>query len=157
MLLLGGVVAAAGAAAWIARDDTEPARGTRSRLADCSTGPWAEHCPEARWARDVARAAGFEVTGDTGSALTLERPGLAFHLWAFTPGEPESRRKGLRDESYRLDAKVSGVRVFGDGQRLTWDAYGLWVWMANAGPGGIDAGMPGVADVVRATTAVRWP
>lgn len=153
------VVAAAGAVAlWNADDDGEVREPpTRARLADCSTGPWADHCPEAGWARDVAAVAEFEVTGDTGSALTIERQGLAFHLWAFTPEEPELRRRQLRRESYEREATISGVTVFGDGQRLTWDAYGLHVYMASAGLGGLDVGVPGVADVVRASAQVRWP
>lgn len=155
------VVAVAGSVAlWNARedgDDREPPSPLPPATAGCDTGPWADHCPEADWARDVAKTAELEVTGDTGSALTVERPGLAFHLWAFTPVEPELRRRQLRRENYRFEATIAGVRVFGDTQRLTWDAYGLHVWLAPAGMGGIDAGYPGVADVVRASTRVRWP
>jgi hypothetical protein len=153
------VVAVAGAVAlWNASDD-DPVTPAPTPLAtaSCDTGPWAEHCPEADWARDVADAAGFEVTGDTGSALTVERQGLAFHLWAFTPEEPELRRRQLRQERYRTEATIGGVRVFGDTERLTWDAYGLHVYMASGGLGALDVGVPGVADIVRASTRVRWP
>ncbi|MDQ3953082.1 MAG: hypothetical protein M3279_08985 [Actinomycetota bacterium] len=158
-LLAAALVAVAGGAAWWSLRDggtTPPVPAPRA-TADCSTGPWADHCPEAGWARDVARAAGFRVTGDTGSALTIERQGLAFHLWAFTPEEPELRTRQLRQEAYEHVESVAGVRIYADGQRLTWDSYGLHVWMAQAGLGGLDVGVPGVADVVRASLQVPWP
>lgn len=129
----------------------------RSRLGDCSTGPWAEHCPEARWAREVAEAAGFEVTGDTGSALTIERARRSFHLWAFTPEQPKLRAEQLVEEGYDEETSVAGLRVYGDGIRVTWKVYGLHVWLATAGTGDIDLSAPGVADVVKASAEVPWP
>ena len=129
----------------------------RSRLADCSTGPWADHCPEARRAREVAGAAGFTVTGDTGSALTIERSGEVLHLWAFTPEEPELRATQLREEGYGQKTTVGGLRVHGDGIRVTWKAYGLYVWLADAVHRDLDVASPLVADLVRASTRVAWP
>ncbi|HEX2058247.1 MAG TPA: hypothetical protein VHI71_07750 [Actinomycetota bacterium] len=155
-VLLAAVVAGVAVVAMIVRDD-EPVVPQRSRLADCSTGPWAEHCPEAKWARAVADAAGFQVTGDTGAAVTIQGHGVELHLWAFTPEEPELRAQQLREEAYERQARIAGVRVFGDGVRVTWESYGLHVWTANAGLGGLDAFAPGVAELVQASTEVPWP
>ena len=129
----------------------------REPLADCSTGPWADHCPEARWAREVAAAAGFSVTGDTGSALTIERSRKTFHLWAFTPEEPELRAEQLQQEGYGEKTRVDGIAAYGDGVRVTWKVYGLHVWLTNAGLGDLGVSSPGVADVVRASAEVPWP
>jgi hypothetical protein len=157
LLVAGAALAVAGI--WAARDgaDAPPVRAPAAPLADCSTGPWADHCPEAGWAREVATAAGFRLAGDNGVALTIERSGRALHLWAFTPEDGGPRQPVLRKESYRRERTVDDVAVFGDGQRVTWEVYGLWVWMADAGPGGLDSRAPGVADVVRASAEVPWP
>ncbi len=137
--------------------EERPGPFVRPTAGSCEVGPWAVHCPEAGWAREVAEVAGFEVTGHTGSALELRGSGRSFHLWAFTPEEPELRAEGLEEGRYSRERVIGGVPVHGDGQRLTWEAYGLHVWLSNAELGGIDASVQGVGEIVRASARVRWP
>jgi len=133
--------------------------------ADCQRGPWAEHCPEADWARAVVTKAGYRLRGDTGSALTATDGQVIFHLWAFVP-ERESQRldHALIDENYReLRERVAGIRVYTDGIRFVWSAQGLRVWLTSAGivdgaPGGTPEEVGGAVllDLVTATVRTRF-
>jgi hypothetical protein len=99
----------------------------RVRAADCSTGPWAEHCPEAIWARKVLRHSGAQPLGDTGSALTARAGRARFYFWAF----PKARKRfPPENEPYRLAMKVNRKHVFSDGLRFAWWTQGLAVWLA---------------------------
>lgn len=131
----------------------QPARTNAggSISADCERGPWSQHCAEADWARSVVENAGYELTGDTGSALTATDGQVIFHFWAFTPEEQPSRLdRAAAKENYRqLRERVSGIRIYTDGIRFAWSAQGLWVWLTSAG---VEDGTPGgtAAEVRRA-------
>jgi hypothetical protein len=96
-------------------------------------GPWADpDCPEPAWVRALAEAAGHRVTGDTGSALEVEAAGHQLHLWAFIPEGDRSYADVIEGENYEPYATVNETVVFSDGVRVTWEADGLWVWLASA-------------------------
>jgi hypothetical protein len=89
-------------------------------------GPWSDpDCPEPTWVRAVVEKAGFQVTGDTGSALEVangDEPG--FSIWAFTPDtdEPPWDRgfeQVLADENYEW-WRGWGTDVYFDGTRVVW-------------------------------------
>lgn len=93
----------------------------------CAWGPWAQHCAEADWARAVIRDAGFDVVGDTGSAIVGRRANLEFHFWAFVP-RPDQRPlvRAIEDEGYR---GLHRPAVYSDGIRFVWATRGVYVWL----------------------------
>ena len=96
------------------------------------TGPWS-YCPEARWLRRVAIEAGFDVTGDTGSALELEEYGHRLYAWntkGETPVDEVAREEGYEQRS--------GTDVYSDGERLLWDGQGLHIYVSSADESVID-------------------
>jgi hypothetical protein len=101
----------------------------------CGYGPWADHCPEAGWAREVLDAAGSRLTGDTGSALVAWAGEAGFYFWAFEMEKASEQPlpKAIEDEGYRVLREVEGIRVFTDGIRLAWQTQGLYVWL-EGGP-----------------------
>ena len=99
----------------------------------CDVGPWAEHCPEADWARAVIDSAGYGVVGDTGSAITGDANGIEFHLWGFPKEELHlgNYERSIARESYRPWRKVAGTQVYFDGIRFTWKVHGLLLWLTT--------------------------
>lgn len=96
------------------------------------TGPWS-YCPEARWLRRVAIEAGFDVIGDTGSALELEGYGFTLHAWntkGATPVDEVAREEGYEQHS--------GTDVYSDGKRLLWEGQGLHIYVSAADESVID-------------------
>lgn len=129
----------------------------------CAVGPWATHCPEAWWARNVSIRAGYAVVGDTGSAIEIRDSTHAFHLWAFEPEQPATRQKDLRRGNYHLFMQVNETPTYFDGLRFTWTAHNLHVWL-NAGlaqqPDSSNKTITDeevIAQIVRATLDLPFP
>ena len=80
-------------------------------------GPWTA-CAEARWVERVVEAAGYQVVGDTGSALAAEGRGRAFHIWTTGAG-------------------TGATEPTDDGVRTSWAAQGFTFRVA-AGPRSTD-------------------
>lgn len=100
------------------------------------TGPWSDpDCPQPAWVRDVVAAAGYEITGDTGSALVGRGGGTGFYIWTTRQESLESRpfEDRIADEGYRKWATVAGVDIFTDEVRAVWTVHGLHVWV-EGGP-----------------------
>jgi len=76
-------------------------------------GPWTA-CAEARWVEHVVEAAGYEVNGGTGSALTAAGRGRNFYVWAASTSADDSQ-------------------PVGDGVRTSWSAQGFTFWV-ESGP-----------------------
>lgn len=88
------------------------------------------HCPESRWARQMAVAAGYVVKGRTGSAYIVRGHGAGFFLW----GSPTSEeRPGSDLAGYHVVETVDSVTLYTDGVRFHWRIYGLSLWV-EAGP-----------------------
>jgi hypothetical protein len=88
------------------------------------------HCPESRWARQVAVAAGYVVKGRTGSAYIVKGHGAGFYFWGY-PASEETAGSDLA--GYHVAEVLGRVRVYSDGVRFHWRVYGLFVWV-SAGP-----------------------
>ncbi len=133
---------------------------TKSPTTDlCDSGPWSKHCPEADWARAVLKESGLELTGDTGSALVAKSDEADLYFWAFEGGKGVSaRERALREKGYRPFREINGEAVFSDGIRLTWDTWGLLVWV-GAGPTSVlaDLTQENVGSLVRASQEVVYP
>jgi hypothetical protein len=95
------------------------------------TGPWADpDCPLLAWTRAVVEEAGYEVTGDTGSALLAEGRGTEFFIWAIRePLPPPS-------EGYEPIANIYGnpeagayATIYSDNTRFVWAMAGLAVYV----------------------------
>jgi hypothetical protein len=124
----------------------------------CNRGPWSEHCPEADWARKVLEEAGFELTGDTGSALVANTDAADLYFWAFERvKEQRPRAQSLREEGYRLFREIDGIAVYSDGVRLTWESWGLLVWV-DGGPTSAlnDLSEQDIQSLVRASERVAY-
>jgi Tol biopolymer transport system component len=87
-------------------------------------------CPESRWAKQVATAAGYVVTGRTGSAYTVSGHGAGFFFWGFPTSEERSSSDLV---GYRVVETVDSVTVYTDGVRFHWRIHGLSLWV-EAGP-----------------------
>jgi hypothetical protein len=133
-------------------DVTAPIPGTCPH----SFGPWSDpDCPEPAWVRAVAEAVGFEVVGDTGSALIVDAAGKDVYLWANQPDEQFAFEETLTAEGYEW-WRGFGTDVYFDGTRLAWfDAdQDLVVWME-----GDVEGLPSEAvieDIVRTSLTVDY-
>ena len=88
------------------------------------------HCPESRWARQVAVAAGYVVSGRTGSAYIVKGHGAGFYFWGY-PASEETAGSDLT--GYHVAEVLGRVRVYSDGVRFHWRVHGLFVWV-SAGP-----------------------
>jgi hypothetical protein len=107
---------------------------TRAAL-DCQEpdypGPWSA-CPQTEWVRAIVEAAGYEITGDTGSAIVAGGNGHSFYIWA-TPGE------GSLGGSSRPLCKIGDLSIWGVAGGMTdwryWHAQGFTFWI-SAGPVG---------------------
>lgn len=123
------------------------------------TGPWSDPaCPLPAWTEAVVEEAGYEVTGDTGSALVAEGLGGEFHVWAF-PLDFDVEEV-VASENYRKAWEIGGVQVYSDGVRMFWVAKGLVVWVAGweigEPPPGEPPPGPIVADLVQASKRVDY-
>ena len=133
-----------------------PAPGT------CGYGPWADHCPEARWARRVLEVAGFPPTGDTGSAIEARTATSTIRFWGFDTATEERDIPFdvmVEQENYERHSTVDGVEVYSDGYRLTWEIHGLYVWLRawQEARGTVDLLTPDeVRDIVRASAEVPY-
>jgi hypothetical protein len=87
-------------------------------------------CPDYEWLGSVLRAGGFEVVGDTGTALTASNGALDMNAWIAetmtTPGD------------YPLWGEVQGTRVAMLSEDIIfWNAEGgRQVWLRVQSPGG---------------------
>lgn len=108
------------------------------------TGPWSDpDCPGQAWTRKVVETAGYEVVGETGSALEIRANGSRIYIWSFEtnrlPGRPVSLRMSekefrdaLSEEGYRLQSVVAGVPLYSDAIRTVWMVQGRAVWLDAA-------------------------
>lgn len=135
---------------------TASSPSTPASTASCQTGPWADHCPEADWAREVVRAAGYSVTGDTGSAITGANGQNELHLWAFQETEP-SFEQTLETEGYRYFFSIDGIDVFGDGTRVAWTTHNLYIFLTDVLEGTLDeTDRQVIAEFVRASIRTNY-
>ena len=93
-------------------------------------GPWTYEC-SAQWVRQVVRAAGYRMTGDTGSAWVAAGGGRSFYIWATEA--TSSPKQIAKREHYRLVRRVAKAPVYDDGVRKFWPARGFIFWV-EAGP-----------------------
>jgi hypothetical protein len=100
----------------------------------CDFGPWATYCPEAEWLRRAAEHGGFEVTGDTGSALIIDTPeGSAYLLGGGLErrsGNTESLSEGVQRGDYvEVSPHEWALWKARDLDRYVWEMQGVYVWM----------------------------
>jgi hypothetical protein len=161
VILVGGCARAGPNDEWLAT----ASEGRSSPASDgvpggCAYGPWAEHCPEAEWAREVLDAAGYPLTGATGSALVgRESPSTAFYFWAFEAEKASTQplRKAIEGEGYRLLSEIEGISVFTDGIRLAWEIQGLYVWVEGGPVNSLqDIDPESIRRIVRASAHVPY-
>jgi hypothetical protein len=99
------------------------------------TGPWSDpDCPLPAWTRAVVEEAGYEVTGDTGSALVARVAGSGIYIWTNEEEELSSEptfAETLEAEGYERWGEVAGRTLFTDGIRAVWVVQGLRVWVAG--------------------------
>jgi hypothetical protein len=90
-------------------------------------GPWAR-CAEARWVALVVEAAGYRVTGNTGSALTAEGGPAEFYIWTTPSRRPLA--DGVADGAWRQVGTARGRAIYGDDHlwRL-WQAQDFVFWL----------------------------
>jgi hypothetical protein len=119
------------------------------------TGPWADpDCPLSAWTRAVIEEAGYEVTGDTGSALEAAAPGGEFHVWAFLPDFTIDEL--IAEEGYREMAIVDDTIVYSDGVRIFWMVQGLVVWVSGWQVDDDTPPMTVLGDLVQASQLVDY-
>ena len=111
----GAVLAAALAAAGGAGAAERPACG--------APGAWARSA-DAAWLHRAATAAGYRVTGCTGSAWTVRASALRLAAWT-------TRGPAAGGRVYR---PLAGRVVVREGRRLRWRAQGRTVWVESPGP-----------------------
>jgi len=110
---------------------TAPDAGTRGCPRPNWPGPWTK-CAEARWVGRVVDRAGYQVVGETGSALIAEGSGAEFYIWT------TQVRRPLADAAdgghWRHLGSSGGRAIYGDEDlsRL-WQAQGFTFWL-RAGP-----------------------
>ncbi|MGH2681608.1 MAG: hypothetical protein ACRDIX_00050 [Actinomycetota bacterium] len=123
------------------------------------TGPWSDpDCPWAAWTGEVVETAGYEVTGDTGSALIAEGAGAEFFIWT-TEADPTDQyvvppEPGFEEGIYLLYQNVADITVYTDGTRLLWTVQGFHVWVEE----NVDGPIPvrALEPLVRASLTVDY-
>jgi heat shock protein HslJ len=123
------------------------------------TGPWSDpNCPEQAWVRAVIDDAGYEIIGDTGSALVARAPDTGFYVWANREErlatEPTSRQ-AIAAEGYEPWERVGTTEVFTDGIRAAWTVQGMHCWI-EGGPVDDLPPIAAIAPVVRASERVDY-
>jgi len=123
------------------------------------TGPWSDpDCPLPAWTRTVVEEAGYEVTGDTGSALVAQAAGNGIYIWTTEEeeldGEP-TFTETLEAEGYERWGRVAGRTLFTDGVRAVWIVQGLRIWVAG-GPVDDLPELDVVAPLVQASKRVDY-
>lgn len=120
-------------------------------------GPWTA-CAEAGWVRRVVREAGYQVVGETGSALIAEGKGRSFYVWT-TPARRNSAAIADEARNWRRLGVIDGAPVYGDDELWRfWQAQGFTFWIKE-GPRG-DSIVPSAAELaplVEASKAVAPP
>jgi hypothetical protein len=102
-------------------------------------GPWSHPaCPEQAWVREVVDRAGYEVVGDTGSALIIDAGGIEFSMHttsvADDPVNQSFEERIWEREGYRLHGTADEIPSYTDGIRDIWTVHGLHVWITSAEP-----------------------
>jgi hypothetical protein len=90
-------------------------------------------CPESAWMHAVVEEAGYDVTGNTGSALIGEAADVEFLIWT-TEADPTDQyvvppESGYDERIYRRRMEVGDLAVFDDGIRLVWTVQSFHVWL----------------------------
>lgn len=113
---------------------TEATAAKSAGTRDCSDedypGPWTA-CPEAEWVRSIAETSGYEIAGETGSALIAKGEGHSFYIWA-TRGR--GSLGGGEDHPF---CRIGGMNVWSGTRGMEdwryWHAKGFTFWI-SAGP-----------------------
>lgn len=93
-------------------------------------------CPEHAWLRAIVEEAGYEVTGNTGSALVGEARGVEFGIHVTQADRTDQYvvppERGYDERVYRPHITIDGApTVYTDGIRLVWTAQGFHVWVGE--------------------------
>jgi hypothetical protein len=106
----------------------------------------------------VVREAGYQVVGETGSALIAEGKGRSFYVWT-TPARRNSAAIADEAGNWRRLGIIDGVPVYGDDELWRfWQAQRFTFWVKE-GPRG-DSVVPSAAELaplVEASKAVTPP
>jgi hypothetical protein len=113
-------------------------------------GPWTA-CAEAKWVRRVVREGGYQVVGETGSALVAEGQGRSFYVWT-TPARRKADAIAGEAGNWRRLAVIDGVPIYGDDALWRfWQAQGFISWVKE-GPRG-DSIVPSPVELTRLVEA----
>jgi hypothetical protein len=90
-------------------------------------------CPEYAWLHAIVEAAGYEVTGNTGSAVVGNGGGVEFVIWT-TEADPDDEyvvppEPGYDERIYHRQTEADDLVVFTDGIRSVWTAQGFHLWV----------------------------
>jgi hypothetical protein len=115
-------------------------------------GPWTA-CAEADWVRRVVARGGYQVVGETGSALVAEGRGRSFYVWTTAAvRSPGAIAAGAGN--WRRLATIDGVAIYGDDDLWRyWQAQGTTFWVKE-GPRG-DSIVPSPAELAPLVAASR--
>lgn len=166
--VVGAVVVALAVGGCLSNGDPEPSPTPTAPAEDTTTGlgkphesgpcqPWIR-CPTASFLRRLLERAGYEVTGETGSAFIVTGHGnngfyaSASSLDDLRRAEEAGNIAKLEDGGYQPVGKIEGVLVSADNVRLTWDTSKHRVWV-QAGPTPSDRrpSLEQISDLVSAT------
>jgi hypothetical protein len=115
-------------------------------------GPWTA-CAEADWVRRVVAQAGYQVVGETGSALVAEGRGRSFYVWT-TPVVRSPGAIAAGAGNWRRLAIIDDVPIYGDDDLWRyWQAQGITLWIKE-GPRG-DSIVPSPAELAPLVAASR--
>jgi hypothetical protein len=105
--------------------DGESTRSEPRRPVKCEMPAVWSASPEADWVRKIVEVGGYNVVGETGSALVVAGKSHEFNIWAAELGRPSP---GM--PNWRRMATVRGVPILGDrdGWR-SWRAQGFTFWV----------------------------
>src|SRR5919108_5086788 len=85
-----------------AGDDAARPTSSRPKTIDCGPGylgPWTL-CPEAAWTRRIVEEAGYNIIGNTGSALLAAGRGYEYSIWTTPLDRPP--RELAEKEGWKL-------------------------------------------------------
>jgi hypothetical protein len=120
-------------------------------------GPWTA-CAEADWVRRVVVEGGYQVVGETGSALVAEGKGRSFYVWT-TPAVRNAATIAADAGNWRRLATIDAAAIYGDDDLWRfWQAQAFIFWVKE-GPRG-DSVVPSPAELTRlvqASTVVPPP
>jgi hypothetical protein len=97
-------------------------------------GPWTA-CAEADWVHRVVAESGYQVVGETGSALVAQGKGRSFYIWT-TPAVRNPAATAADAGNWRRLATIDAVAIYGDDDLWRfWEAQSFIFWVKE-GPSG---------------------